>query len=81
MVWGLKKTVLGYIYSNFILHLFLKRSMPGKTSWTCWKVKCGETASLKNFYEMIHAVHMLFLYTQDKSQKTLSKWGLLYVSS
>ena len=34
--------------------------MSGKTSWTYLTAKYGETASLKNFYKLIHTVHKFF---------------------
>ena len=34
--------------------------MSGKTSFTCWRAKCCETASLKFFFKLIHTIRMLF---------------------
>ena len=48
--------------------------MSGKTSSTRGRAKCSETASLKNFYKLIHTVHMLF-FTLNISPKKLSVSG------
>ena len=68
--------LLGYIYNDFILNLFLKHSSCTSQEKLplCGRANCGETASLKNFYKFIHTVHMLF-FTLSVSPKKFSSSG------
>ena len=80
MAWGLRKAYvirlsLYRLYFEFISKTF-KLYMSGKTSSTCWRAKCGETASLKIFYNLIHTVQKLF-FALNISLKKLPKWLLL----
>ena len=34
--------------------------MSGKASLICWRNKCGKTATIKNFYCLLHTVYTLF---------------------
>ena len=63
MAWGLRKAYvirlsLYRLYFEFISKTF-KLYMSGKTSSTCWRAKCGKTASVKIFYTFY--VHNLCL--------------------
>ena len=48
--------------------------MSEKTSWACRRAKYGERASLKNFYKLIHTVHIL-LFTLKINPKKLCLSG------
>ena len=52
--------LLDYIYNNLILNFSLKHS--NCTGETVERAKFDETASLKNFYKLIHTSLMFFLH-------------------
>ena len=64
MIWGLKKAYVIRLYLkqlDFEYSKTFRLYISGKTSSSCWRTKCGETASLKNFYQLSYNVQCCFL--------------------